>query len=1055
MAYTRAYLDRLSKEELVQLMLDRQQSRMTEPMDEERLMQAYTDDIIHLSPDAIMLINPETLFLESCNQPALDLLGLEDYEGLSRYLDHILQDRPLFYEILRELGTTLDEQPDISMEVEFKTSQGALRWGQMVCRKIKVLGQAFLLIRVVDISSIKQAQLQLLDSESQLKVAQEIASMGSYIYKVQPGEVQYSDALYKLFDVEEKKEDHPTTDFFQQYLHPEDVAYVEKIMSDVFSEKKGCSYQHRIITAKGIEKVLYCNIMLELDSQGEVSKVLGTLQDVTERVQTEQKLKESEERYRLTVENTTDGVWYLNLDTYESYLSPKYRQMLSYENRENHNESLKSWFEGIHPEDKQEAYLSYSACVKGDIDQFVAEFRYLNGVGQYVWIESRGSLIRDRRNRPAYMLGAITNIQSRKEAEERLKEKEKILNFAQNVAKVGSWLWDSTTDTLEFSDEMYCIMEIDPDVENRNIGKRMISLIHEEDWPKVYQFFDAIRETTEEDQIQTMELRMTTPAGSKKSIRTIGKVYARDKQGQVTKVLCTTQDITDDKNREQELIAAKEQAEVSRQAKDRFLQIVSHEIRNPLNAIVGITKLLQQSDLGSRENEQIRTLSFSAGHLLSIINDILDTAKLQYGKLSLDVLPFDIREQLRQTEELFRQQAADKEADLRFTIDKSIPDTVNGDPTRFNQIIFNLLSNAVKYTYRGIISLEASMQQQEGEHCTIRFVIADSGVGISAENLEKIFDPFEQDDLLINQQKGGTGLGLYIVRQLVGLMDGNIRVESTFGKGTRFIVTIPFAISGTAAATEKSRHLQAKFALKGKRILYVEDAVYNQLLLKGYAQVWDLSLDLAGSISEGVDMARQHQYDLILTDFRLPDGTGLDVAEKIKQLGDHYTAVPIIAISAYQLEERQGDYPFDDYLQKPIDFDKFFYLLRKYLKKNDEEVELTAETAAGVQGALGYLQEHQPGHYQQIVRNLEPELKELREQLLTSIEEQNYRLFLLTVHKLSSALKMIQEEGFLEYLQSLEDLPENPDLKKELLDNISQSFDKVLQKWKTESILGD
>jgi len=1055
MAYTKAYLERMEKEELVELLLEQQKTKTqqeTVQYEKSELVKLYADQVINLSPDAILLINHETLFLEGCNQAALDLLELETKESLGRYLDDLFQERPVFFEILKELGSALIEDPEVSMEVEFTTSRSNQRWGHMVCKKITLLENSLLFIRIIDITTIKSAQQQLTESEQRLAEAQQIAQLGSYTIRLtKKGMVShYSSTFQQIMGVESDEEMESFTKNYASYVHPDDRKFVKKRIARLQKKKKGDRFEHKILTKKGEEKHILSIMRTELNEEGKLSKIIGTIQDITRQKEAEALLKESEERYRLTAENTNDGIWYWNMQTNDVYASPKYRWILNELKQKEEQLDQEYWQTIIHPEDYLRVKKLFKEFMDAKIPRFRKEIRLSGGNDNFQWYETKGTLIRDERGKHHYVVGAISNIHHRKLAEQKLVEQDRILNFAQHIAKVGSWTWDVKEDVLSMSDELYNIYEIDNRIKGKGLAEKANKMVVKEDIEKVKTFFRNLMAMPGESSSYSIEFKIVTNSGKEKVLRSTGKFYVRSGIGVAEKLIGTTQDITEVKQREKELIQAKEQAEVSRQAKDRFLQIISHEIRNPLNAIIGISRLLQQSVKGENK-EQVNTLNFSASHLLSLINDVLDTAKLQYGKITLEEIPFSITEQLRQTEELFRPQLADKETQLRVELADDIPEEVLGDPTRFNQIVFNLLSNAVKYTYRGEIALQVRLVKQLADHYLMEFTIKDSGVGILAKNLKKIFDAFEQDDLLINQQKGGTGLGLFIVKELVGLMSGDIRVESEFGFGTQFIFTLPFSKVPRSGQREEINRLQPNFQLFDKKVLYVEDAVYNQLLLKGFMQTWDLELDLAANVEEAIEKASKNKYDLILTDFRLPDGSGADVVQELKELHPHYLEVPFIVISAYNLEN-DGQLDFDDYIQKPIDFNKFFYVLRKYLTTSNtgsaDTQEVMEEVATEKQSdALEFLRSHQPTHYQKIVDNMQNDLTGIKDELLKSVLEQNYRLYLQMVHKLSSALKIMHETKFLTFLEGIEDLPSQKSEKEVFVNKINEFFEEIIKRW--------
>ncbi|MDF9798148.1 PAS domain S-box-containing protein [Catalinimonas alkaloidigena] len=1056
MAYTRAYLERLDKEALVDLFLKANESQEHRPYDNSEVLKLYADQVINLSPDAILLINHETLFLEGCNQAALALLELDTKENLATYLDDLFQDRPVFFEILKELGSALKDYPEVSMEIEFTTSRRNQRWGHMVCKKIRLLENTLIFIRIIDITSIKLTQQQLLESEQRLAEAQQIAQLGSYTISIdgESFKSHYSQTFCQIVGVKSQEEKDSFVTSYLQYIHPDDRTDVKNSIRKMLERKKGGSFEHRIKTKDGTEKHLLSIIRLEQDDEGFIQKIIGTIQDISRRKESEARLKASEERYRLTAENTNDGIWYWNKANDDTYISSKYRWILEKLDVLGKNLEEAKWDMLIHPDDIEAISEILEDCLKGNIPHFSRELRLLSETGEYRWYEAKGTVIMNEQKEIDFMVGAISSIHNRKVVEQKLLQQDRILNFAQHIAKVGSWTWNIEEKDLIFSDELYNIYGIDKRIRGKRLMEALAQLVVEEDRAKVKNFIHEVLALPEHKPTHSIEFHVRLSSGTEKVLRSTGKFYTRSGDGESDKLIGTTQDITEVKQREKELILAKEQAEVSKQAKDRFLQIISHEIRNPLNAIVGISRLLQQADL-NKSQEHIKTLNFSASHLLSLINDLLDTAKLQYGKISLEEMPFSITEQLRQTEDLFRPQLADKETTLEVKVDDDIPEEVLGDPTRFNQIIFNLISNAVKYTYRGCVTLEVKQLKQMADHYLLQFVVSDSGVGILSKNLEKIFDAFEQDDLLINQQKGGTGLGLYIVRELVNLMSGNIRVESEFGKGTRFIFTLPFYKVQSNSQREKSDELHKHLQLSDKKVLYVEDAVYNQLLLKGYVKMWNLNLELAANVKEAVEMATKQKYDLVLTDFRLPDGSGEDVVVKLKKINSYYHNIPFIAISAYSLDNK-GQRCFNDYIQKPINFDKFFYVLRKYLTPNEKELHNISRSLEGdntfrSKDVLAFLREHQPAHYQSIVKNMESELLMIKEQLSQSVLRQNYRLYLQMVHKLSSALKIMHEASFLDFLESMADLPKKTSEKKDLVKKLDGYFKEIIQKWKNNN----
>ncbi|MFP4290322.1 MAG: PAS domain-containing protein [Cyclobacteriaceae bacterium] len=1047
MIYSRKQLSKLKKDELISLLLETDESKQ-KAVNAEQIFNIYSEEIIDLSPDAILLFRVEDLSMKACNKAALALLETQSRTVLDTYLQRLLKERPLFGQLLIELGEELEGRNELSVEIDFTTLQQQLRSGHLVCKKVQIFGEKLLFIRIIDITEIKETQKKLLSSERRLAESQKVARMGSFIIDIQTKESYYSDAFFELFEIDNPEKKAVFSRIGYAYMHKEDKAKAKQAIAELMQgEKEEVNFESRAITDAGNEKYFFTTIKTENDSNGDVCKLIGITQDITQRKLAEIKLMESEERYRMTAENTNDGIWYWNFRTGETFVSPNYRIMLGHEH-ENEEFVPEKWFKRVHPDDVEPTWLKIQNCLQASPPHFLSELRIRDDYGEYKWFETRGTAILDDKNHPQYMVGAITSIHERKMSEQALRQQDKILNFAQSIAKVGSWTWNIGTGDMRFSDELFNILEIPAD--KKLSPEDFNHAVVEQDRKKVSQFLENISNAADRQDTLSIEFSAFNGSGKTKVLRTVAKFLSQEESNGEKILIGTTQDITEVKQREEELIKAKEQAEIARRAKDHFLSIVSHEIRNPLNGIIGITKLLMQSSMAEQEKDHLQALSFSSNYLLSIINDILDTAKLQYGKLTLETIPFSLREQLQHAEEIFRSQLADKEAILITDISDNIPKRVLGDPTRFNQLIFNLLGNAIKYTYRGSIKLRARLLHEEAEQYLMEFSITDTGVGILKENLDRIFEAFEQDKLLINHEKGGTGLGLYIVRELISLMEGEIKVDSIFGQGTTFTLRLPF--KKTEADTKESfpDKIESSIELRGKKVLYVEDAPYNQMLLKGYAQFWKLDLSLADDLRQAEELARQTNYDLVLVDFRLPDGDGTDVARLLKSINEHYRHTPFIVISAYSREEKQGlENYFDDYIQKPINFDKFFYVLRNYLKVNDrpafeEQLQLSEGTP---RASLAYIREHQPEHYFELIEQMYHDLQSMQQQLLMSVDQRNYRLYLQTVHKLSSVLRMIGKQELLTFLESQSDLPRKEAEKQKLRKMLMKNFEQIWQIW--------
>ncbi|MCA1338211.1 PAS domain-containing hybrid sensor histidine kinase/response regulator [Pseudooceanicola marinus] len=546
-------------------------------------------------------------------------------------------------------------------------------------------------------------------------------------------------------------------------------------------------------------------------------------------------------------------------------------------------------------------------------------YRVQSRDGRIMDVSALSELKADRDGRPLYMISTIRDVTEELERQAELRKSESNLAGALRVADL-SWMRKTLKDgKITWSDSLYALIGRDPAEGPVSLS----TLICDEDLPAYRAALKKMRaaEPAQDPNHSRLSLRLARSNGEVIHAR-IELEVTHDADGEPDTLSGVIRDVTEDVKREAELHDAVAAAEHANASKSEFLAVISHELRTPMNGVLGMLGALNETQLDDAQREQVQIARNSANSLLVILNDILDASKIEAGRLQIEEESFELNSMVRSVIHLYAQRASEKRIVLDSRIDAGIPPWIRADSGRIRQILSNLVSNAIKFTDSGHVMLYVSaLPQTGGEPLRLRFRVEDTGAGIPQEYHSRVFGRFEQLGASGNNRRMGTGLGLSISQSLAELMSGTMGFDSTEGEGSTFWLDLPVEPAENALERGPEEPAAESLDVPRMRILVAEDNSTNQLVARSMLERLGQNVDLVVNGAEAVEAVQKFDYDLVLMDVSMPVMDGPTATQRIRALPTDVSAIPILALTAHAGDDQIGFYMnagFNEVLTKPI-----------------------------------------------------------------------------------------------------------------------------------------
>lgn len=792
---------------------------------------------------------------------------------------------------------------------------------------------------------LKKMHAALEESEARLTLSADIANLGYAVWdEVNEIYLSMSDRYAAIhgFSKQDYIKKYSDIEKSLELIHPGDRELYYEYARGSEQYGDGSSIEYRIIRPDGELRYLHESYRFVLDENQQPTQSITSLQDITEQTLEQAAIAENEALLRQSAEMALLGYWEWNHQEEKMVsCSEQFAQLyeMSVEEAIAFFTTKQSDILVVHPDDR-DRYSQYREECRKRGEAMDIEYRILTRSGRMRHIHLKQDLVVDAKGEIIRSFGLEQDITDLKEAEAELSkayldQKEFSDRFERAVDASGGFIYeaDKTGHFTYLSDRFREVTGYEP---QDQLGEFLSDLMPENDRE---QFEPELQHITDKQlNRRDIEVPITHSNGSIVWLSiTCAPFY--DANGAHIGFCGSGADITLRKLRDIELDDAMHKADAANRAKTNFLTAMSHEIRTPLNGVLGVSQLLQKTNLDKLQEEHVAAIFDSGQVLLELLNDILDISKIEENRIELEKTHFDLNDILRRCHQLWCPRLEEKNIEL--VIDNTINSEINleGDPTRFYQILQNLLGNALKFTPDGKVLVRSSIEKETDSEIVLRVEVDDTGIGISEAGKAALFKRFSQVDSSVTRKYGGSGLGLNICRELVALMGGEIGVRSTPGQGSTFWFTAKLTKtdaahhSVSAIQAAESNDLQIQFD-PGSKVLVAEDNIVNQKVITAFLMTAGIKADIAENGLVAVEMASQRPYDLVLMDIQMPELDGLAATLKIQELSEHYKSTPIIAITANADKPSRNRYltgGMTDYVPKPIDHISLLKVIAKYL----------------------------------------------------------------------------------------------------------------------------